>query len=171
VHIDAFSLCFILFNFSVSLGLGLGCDWLSGRTAPDRTHFQAPHPTAPRPSPAPTLHPSPCLPPQIVGVVGLFFAPIPLLMKQGYLVWTGIITAFIFTYIPEWTSWVLLGLMAIYDLIAVLVPGGPLKVRGVCGRRRGLRGRRGRCGPRARPPAAHGTVARRAAPRSPLCSL
>jgi presenilin 1 len=63
-----------------------------------------------------------------VGVVGLFFAPIPLFMKQSYLVWTGIITAFLFTYIPEWTSWVLLALMAVYDLFAVLVPGGPLKV-------------------------------------------
>ena len=58
--------------------------------------------------------------------MGLFFAPIPLLLKQAYLVWTGVITAFIFTYIPEWTSGVLLGLMAVYDLVAVLAPGGPL---------------------------------------------
>jgi presenilin 1 len=66
---------------------------------------------------------------QVVGVLGLFFFPIPLLMKQSYLVWVGVVTAFIFTYIPEWTAWVLLVLMAVYDLIAVLVPGGPLKVR------------------------------------------
>jgi presenilin 1 len=64
-----------------------------------------------------------------VGVVALFLAPAPLLLKQLYLVWTGVITAFIFSYIPEWTSWALLGLMAIYDLFAVLCPGGPLKVR------------------------------------------
>lgn len=63
-----------------------------------------------------------------MGVVGLFFAPVPLLLKQAYLVWTGIVTAFLFTYIPEWTSWVLLALMALYDLAAVLAPGGPLKV-------------------------------------------
>ncbi|KAI8475571.1 MAG: Presenilin-domain-containing protein [Monoraphidium minutum] len=80
IHVDAFSLCFMLFNFS------------------------------------------------IVGVVGLFFGPIPLFMKQAYLVWTGVVTAFLFTYVPEWTSWVLLALMAIYDLVAVLAPGGPLKV-------------------------------------------
>jgi hypothetical protein len=83
------------------------------------------HSTAPAFRPPP--HPTPSCP-QVVGVVGLFFAPIPLFMKQSYLVWTGIITAFLFTYIPEWTSWVLLALMAVYDLFAVLVPGGPLKV-------------------------------------------
>jgi hypothetical protein len=65
-------------------------------------------------------------------VLGLFFFPIPLFMKQCYLVWVGVVTAFIFTYIPEWTAWVLLVLMAVYDLIAVLVPGGPLKVRRCC---------------------------------------
>jgi dolichol kinase len=69
----------------------------------------------------------PC-PGQVVGVLGLFFFPIPLLMKQIYLIWVGIIIAFIFTYIPEWTAWVLLVLMAVYDLIAVLTPHGPLKV-------------------------------------------
>ncbi len=52
----------------------------------------------------------------------------PLLLKQCYMVWVGIITAYLFTYIPEWTSWVLLVLMAVYDLVAVLMPGGPLKV-------------------------------------------
>jgi hypothetical protein len=29
----------------------------------------------------------------------------------------------------EWTSWVLLVIMALYDLAAVRLPGGPLKVR------------------------------------------
>jgi presenilin 1 len=42
----------------------------------------------------------------------------------------GICVAYIFTHIPEWTSWVLLVIMALYDLAAVLLPGGPLKVKG-----------------------------------------
>ncbi len=41
---------------------------------------------------------------------------------------TGVAVAFVFTWIPEWTTWVLLVAMAIYDILAVLVPGGPLKV-------------------------------------------
>lgn len=63
-----------------------------------------------------------------MGTVGLLFMPIPLLSKQVYLIWVGIIVAYIFTFIPEWTAWVILCLMAIYDIVAVLVPGGPLKV-------------------------------------------
>lgn len=55
--------------------------------------------------------------------------PVPLLLKQSYTVWVGICVAYIFTHIPEWTSWVLLVIMALYDLAAVLMPGGPLKVR------------------------------------------
>ena len=40
----------------------------------------------------------------------------------------GIITAAWFTQLPEWTTWVLLVALAIYDLVAVLAPGGPLKI-------------------------------------------
>jgi presenilin 1 len=54
--------------------------------------------------------------------------PMPLLAKQWYNIWTGIVTAYIFTWIPEWTSWVLIVVMAIYDILAVLIPGGPLNV-------------------------------------------
>ena len=49
-------------------------------------------------------------------------------MKQGYLVVTGVVTAYMFTFIPEWTTWVMLVAMALYDLCAVLTPHGPLKV-------------------------------------------
>ncbi|CAD7694965.1 unnamed protein product [Ostreobium quekettii] len=80
IHMDAVSLAFILYNFS------------------------------------------------IVGMLGLFFWPAPLFMKQGYLVVIGVLVAYIFTLIPEWTTWVLLVFMALYDLAAVLAPGGPLKV-------------------------------------------
>eukprot|EP00197_Chlamydomonas_leiostraca_P006643 CAMPEP_0202871830 /NCGR_PEP_ID=MMETSP1391-20130828/19793_1 /ASSEMBLY_ACC=CAM_ASM_000867 /TAXON_ID=1034604 /ORGANISM="Chlamydomonas leiostraca, Strain SAG 11-49" /LENGTH=664 /DNA_ID=CAMNT_0049552733 /DNA_START=53 /DNA_END=2047 /DNA_ORIENTATION=+ len=64
----------------------------------------------------------------IVGTIGVLFMPIPLLAKQGYMVWVGILTAYIFTKIPEWTAWVLIAVMAVYDILAVLVPGGPLKM-------------------------------------------
>ena len=65
---------------------------------------------------------------QVVGVIALFFGPAPILMKQGYLVVTGVVTAYTFTFIPEWTTWVMLIAMALYDLCAVLTPHGPLKV-------------------------------------------
>jgi len=65
---------------------------------------------------------------QLVGSVVLFFTPAPLLLKQSYLVVIGVVVAFVFTWIPEWTTWVLLLAMVIYDILAVLVPGGPLKV-------------------------------------------
>ena len=65
---------------------------------------------------------------QVVGVGSLFFWPAPVLLKQGYLVVTGVVTAYMFTFVPEWTTWTLLISMALYDLYAVLVPGGPLKV-------------------------------------------
>ena len=58
----------------------------------------------------------------------LFFWSAPVLLKQGYLVVTGVVTAYMFTFVPEWTTWTLLIAMALYDLYAVLVPGGPLKV-------------------------------------------
>lgn len=80
LHMDLFSLAFLLFNFSV------------------------------------------------LGILSLFVMPVPLLLKQSYTVWVGICVAYIFTHIPEWTSWVLLVIMALYDLAAVLLPGGPLKI-------------------------------------------
>jgi uncharacterized membrane protein YgcG len=106
IHVDAFSLAFILYNFS------------------------------------------------IVGSTCLFFTPAPLLLKQarfgdvctvcgqssapcsssrehamqGYLMWTGVVVAYVFTSIPTWTTWVLLVAMALYDLLAVLTPHGPLQM-------------------------------------------
>lgn len=59
----------------------------------------------------------------VVGVLVTFFWPSPILLKQGYLIFIGTVVAFYFTRIPEWTTWVLLVAMAVYDLIAVLTPG------------------------------------------------
>lgn len=54
----------------------------------------------------------------MVGALSLFFLPAPLLMKQGYLIITGVAVAYVFTWIPEWTTWILLVAMAIYDIVA-----------------------------------------------------
>ena len=64
----------------------------------------------------------------IVGVLAVFFWPSPLAMRQAYLIAIAAIVAFYFTRIPEWTTWTLLVAMALYDMYAVLTPGGPLRV-------------------------------------------
>ncbi|KAM3751250.1 hypothetical protein ACB098_04G094400 [Castanea mollissima] len=46
----------------------------------------------------------------------------------GYLVLIGMLVAYWFTLLPEWTTWVLLVAMALYDLAAVLLPVGPLRL-------------------------------------------
>lgn len=64
----------------------------------------------------------------IVGVLSMFSAGMPIVLRQGYMVSLGIIVAAWFTKLPEWTTWVLLVALALYDLVAVLSPGGPLKL-------------------------------------------
>lgn len=64
----------------------------------------------------------------IVGVLSLFSGGIPILLRQAYMVCMGIIMAAWFTKLPEWTTWALLLALALYDLFAVLAPGGPLKL-------------------------------------------
>jgi presenilin 1 len=61
-------------------------------------------------------------------VLALFVWPAPMTLKQIYLTITGVIVAYVFTWTPEWSTWALLVAMAIYDVFAVLMPGGPLKV-------------------------------------------
>ena len=67
----------------------------------------------------------------VVGVAVTFFGKTfaaPLVVKQGFLIFIGVVVAFYFTRIPEWTTWTLLVAMAVYDVVAVLAPGGPLRV-------------------------------------------
>ena len=64
----------------------------------------------------------------IVGVLSVLSVSVPIIMKQAYMVALGIIVAAWFTKLPEWTTWTLLIALAVYDLVAVLAPGGPLKL-------------------------------------------
>lgn len=64
----------------------------------------------------------------VVGVLSVFGGGIPIILRQCYMVCLGIIVAAWFTKLPEWTTWVLLVALAVYDLVAVLAPGGPLKI-------------------------------------------
>ncbi|XP_073150563.1 presenilin-like protein At1g08700 [Henckelia pumila] len=64
----------------------------------------------------------------ILGTISVFSNGVPIVVKQSNLVVTGIIVAAWFTRLPEWTTWVVLVALALYDLVAVLAPGGPLKL-------------------------------------------
>ncbi|KAJ4770786.1 Presenilin [Rhynchospora pubera] len=64
----------------------------------------------------------------VVGVFAVFMPKFPISMNQGYLVAIGVLTAYWFTMLPEWTTWALLIAMSLYDLAAVLLPIGPLRL-------------------------------------------
>ncbi|XP_042499372.1 presenilin-like protein At2g29900 [Macadamia integrifolia] len=64
----------------------------------------------------------------VVGGMSVLMSNLPILINQGYLVVIGMLVAYWFTLLPEWTTWVLLVAMALYDLAAVLLPGGPLRL-------------------------------------------
>lgn len=64
----------------------------------------------------------------VVGVMAVFMSKMAIFVTQAYLVVVGMLVAYWFTLLPEWTTWVLLVAMALYDLAAVLLPGGPLRL-------------------------------------------
>ncbi|KNA24812.1 hypothetical protein SOVF_012210 [Spinacia oleracea] len=64
----------------------------------------------------------------IVGVLAVFLSKTGIFVTQAYLVVIGVLVAYWFTMLPEWTTWVLLVAMSLYDLAAVLLPVGPLRL-------------------------------------------
>jgi len=63
----------------------------------------------------------------VVGLLAVFWHA-PLWMTQGYLIAVSVLMAISLTRIPEWTAWMILGVVSLWDLFAVLAPCGPLRL-------------------------------------------
>ncbi|KAI9351315.1 Presenilin-domain-containing protein [Obelidium mucronatum] len=62
-----------------------------------------------------------------VGLVAIFWKG-PLMLQQAYMVFMSTLMALSLSSLPAITSWILLSLLAVWDLIAVLCPYGPLRL-------------------------------------------
>ncbi|KYQ92331.1 presenilin family protein [Tieghemostelium lacteum] len=60
------------------------------------------------------------------GMVCIYYYA-PRLFHRAYLISIAVLMALFLTRLPEWTTWAILALVSIYDIFAVLCPGGPLK--------------------------------------------
>ncbi|KAG0357019.1 Presenilin-1 [Podila minutissima] len=63
----------------------------------------------------------------VAGLISVFWKG-PMWLQQVYLTVMSSLMAFSLTGLAEWTTWMLLALLVIWDLIAVLCPFGPLKI-------------------------------------------
>tara|TARA_R110002050_G_scaffold154650_1_gene282561 strand:- start:214 stop:417 length:204 start_codon:yes stop_codon:yes gene_type:complete len=52
----------------------------------------------------------------------------PPIFNKAYLIFVSALMAVFFTRLPPFSTWMILFMVAVYDLFAVLCPGGPLKV-------------------------------------------
>lgn len=62
-----------------------------------------------------------------VGVLSVAYYTHPLI-RQGYLIFASLLMICELLQIPEWTGWLLLVAVALYDIVAVLCPVGPLRL-------------------------------------------
>lgn len=63
----------------------------------------------------------------VVGILAVFWHA-PTKVNQGYLIVISSLLAIFFTRLPDWTTFAILAVISIYDLVAVLAPCGPLKI-------------------------------------------